>query len=113
MLWLAMAAGFRTEQRIAADENASAEHIKRKCNDLISEKIAMFLGLPDRDMSWLTPWGEDVTHLCDASDSGFGSDKWTARGWILDVSSMDSLRREYPEHPRLVFPVGRTSQTRR
>ena len=97
MLWLAMAAGFRTEQRIAADENASVEHIQRKCGDFVSERIAMFLGLPDRDMRWLTSWGEDVTDLCDASDSGgFGSNKWTVRGWILDDSSMDSLRREYP-----------------
>ena len=69
MLRLEMAAGFRTEQRIAADENALVEHIQRKCGDLISDKMAMFLDLPYRDMSWLTLWGEDVTHLCDASDS--------------------------------------------
>ena len=62
-----------------------------------SEIIAM-LGFPDQDNGWCTPWGEDVTYLCEFSGiGGFGSKAWTIHGWIFDDSSMRALKEEYPD----------------
>ena len=56
------------------------------------------LGFPEQDNRWCTPWGEDVTYLCEISDiGGFGSVGWTIHGWILDDYSMRALKEEFPD----------------
>ena len=56
------------------------------------------LGFPEQDNRWCTPWGEDVTYLCEISHTGgCASAKWTMNGWILDDSSMQALKEEFPE----------------
>ena len=56
------------------------------------------LGIPEQDNRWCTPWGEDVTYLCERSFiGGFSSVRWTIHGWILDDSSMRALKEEYPD----------------
>ena len=101
-----MAAAFRCEQRIAADEYACVEHLRRLHGNLIAEMIAVDLDFPERDDRWITPWNINVSDLTHASYiGGFGSSRWILQGWILDDSSMVQLRQENPKDPRLVAPI--------
>ena len=63
-----------------------------------TSEIPRMLGFPMHDKRWCTPWGEDVTYLCEISEiGGFASAEWTIDGWILDDSSMQALKEEFPE----------------
>ena len=63
-----------------------------------ASEIAAMLGFAEQDNRWCTPWGEDVTYLCEFSGiGGFGSKAWTIHGWIFDDSSMRALKEEYPD----------------
>ena len=86
--------------RKAADEFCSTMHLGQKLGNVNSGplliEIAGFLGLPGRDGSWVTTWGEDVTYLCDQSDSGgFHGHHWTMAGWVLDNVSIEALLQEF------------------
>ena len=87
--------------RKAADEFCSTRHLGQKLGNVNSGplliEIAGFLGFPGRDRSWVTTWGEDVTYLCDQSDSGgFHGHHWTMAGWVLDNVSIEALLQEFP-----------------
>ena len=85
-----------------ADEYVSAQHFARQHGSLIGSMIAEFVGLPEKDEAWVTPWGTNVTDLTAISDSGgFSGKKWTMAGWILDNSSLLQLRKENPGDVRL------------
>ena len=63
-----------------------------------ASEIAAMLGFPEPDKRWCTPWGEDVTYLCEISGiGGFGYVEWTIHGWILDDYSMRALKEEFPD----------------
>ena len=82
----------------AADEMTSVLHLARMFGDLVAYEIAEALDLPVYDNRWVTPAGIDVTDLCDRSDTGgFGSVRWTLKGWVLDQYSLALLRAEYPD----------------
>ena len=93
---------FRTEQRVAADDHCSLAHFSKRYGGAGSQEIAVFLGLPDRDTMWVTPWFKNVTHLCARTNGGLDGRMWTVRGWVLDDSSMASLKQEFPDHSSLV-----------
>ena len=95
-----MSSGFRTADRIAADEFCSVMHLRVFLGrgDLVKEEIGRCLGFDERDLRWVSPSGEDLTRLCDSSSiGGFSSSCWTIRGWVLDESSMAKLRDEFPD----------------
>ena len=107
--WLHLSQTRRTERsnkRKAADEFCSTRHLGQKlgivdCGPLLFE-IASFLGFPGRDRTWLTNWGEDVTYLCDQSESGrFHCHHWTMAGWVLDNVSIEALFQEFPNSFRM------------
>ena len=80
-----------------ADEFAVVVHLQAMLGDDFAMELARSLGLPDIDNRWVTPYGRDVTELCDASDNGgFSSSRWTLSGWILDDRSMRTLANEFP-----------------
>ena len=66
-------------------------------NRLLTYDIADFIGFPEADKRWCTPWGKDVTLLTDCSQEqgGFSSTRWTMDGWVLDEASMQSLTEEF------------------
>ena len=81
-----------------ADEMATVLHMAQIFGDGVAYEIAEALDLPFYDMRWVTPAGIDVTDLCDQSDTGgFGSIRWTLKGWVLDQHSLALLRAEYPD----------------
>ena len=90
---------FMAEARQKAHEFASCRHLESTILGTAgASEIAAMLGFPEQDNRWCTPWGEDVTYLCEISDiGGFASAKWTINGWILDDSSMQALKEEFPE----------------
>ena len=60
--------------------------------------LARFVGLDFLCMKWVTPFGQDVAALTEASAiGGFGSSEWTLQGWVLDEGSVQRLREEFPE----------------
>ena len=85
--------------RQKANEFCSCVHLeKTKLGTAGASEIASLLGFPEQDNRWCTPWGEDVTYLCEISDiGGFGSKGWTIHGWILDEYSMWALKEEFPD----------------
>ena len=81
-----------------AHEFCSWLHLQnaKQINRLLTFDIAEFLGFPEADKRWCTPWGKDVTLLTDCSQTGgFSSTHWTMDGWTLDADSMQSLREEF------------------
>ena len=64
--------------------------------DYAAKELALYLDLPAVDDKWVTPEGRDVTHLCESSDEGGFSGKWSLQGWVLDELSMTALRAEFP-----------------
>ena len=63
-----------------------------------STLLAQFVGLDYLCMKWVTPFGQDVTELAEASSIGLaGSSEWTLAGWVLDERSVQSLREEFPD----------------
>ena len=82
-----------------AHEFCSWLHLQnaKQINRLLTFDIAEFLGFPEADKRWCTPWGKDVTLLTDCSQEqgGFSSTRWTMDGWILDEASMKSLTEEF------------------
>ena len=87
------------EARQKAHEFCSFRHLEKTILGTTgASEIAEMLGFPDQDIRWCTPWGQDVTDLCEFSDNGgYGSQAWTIHGWILDESSMRALKEEYPD----------------
>ena len=87
------------DARQKADEFCSCRHLeKTTLGTAGASEIAAMLGFPEQDNRWCTPWGEDVTYLCEFSGiGGFGSAAWTIHGWILDDSSMRALKEEFPD----------------
>ena len=95
-----MAHGYRSAERIAADEFCSVMQLRVFLGrgDLVKEEIGKCLGLDERDLGWISPAGEDLTALCNSSSNGgFSSSHWTIHGWILDEDSMAKLRDEFPD----------------
>ena len=90
---------FMAEARQKAHEFGSCRHLENTILGTAgSSEIAAMFGFPGQDNRWCTPWGEDVTYLCEISDiGGFASAKWTINGWILDPSSMQALKEEFPD----------------
>ena len=86
--------------RQRAHEFCSCIHLEKKIFGTAgASEIPEMLGFPDQDKRWVTPCGVDVTHLCDrSSEGGFGSERWTIHGWILDDSSMRALKEEFPKN---------------
>ena len=81
-----------------ADEFAVVVHLQAIFGDDVAMELAESLGFPDIGNRWITPYGRDVTTLCDASDNGgFSSSRWTFSGWILDDRSMRALANEFPD----------------
>ena len=87
------------EARQKAHEFCSFRHLEKTIIGTTgASEIAELLGFPVQDIRWCTPWGQDVTDLCEFSGiGGYGSQVWTIHGWILDESSMRALREEYPD----------------
>ena len=85
--------------RRKANEYCSCLHLeKTKLGTAGASEIASMLGFPEQDNRWCTPWGEDVTYLCEISDiGGYGSVGWTIHDWILDEYSMWALKEEFPD----------------
>ena len=82
----------------AADEMTTVLHLARIFGEGVAYEIAEALDLPFYDMRWVTPTGIDVTVLCDQSNTGgFGSVRWTLKGWVLDQHSLTALMAEYPD----------------
>ena len=80
-----------------ADEMATILHLSRIIGEDAAYEIADTLGIASYDMRWVTPTGIDVTVLCEQSNTGgFGSVRWTLRGWVLDQQSLIALMAEYP-----------------
>ena len=103
---LTMAAVYRSERKITADENASVQHITRMTDRLVGCTLALFIGLPLKDEAWVTQWGADVSDLVrDSDDGGCSAMKWSLEGWVIDEGSLAKLRRENPGEARLVAPV--------
>ncbi len=96
----------RTEQRIAADHLCSCIHLNERLHMPGSTLLAQFLWLDYLCMKWVTPFGQDVTALTEASSiGGFGSSEWTLQGWVLDEGSVQSLRDEFPD----LYPTAPTA----
>ena len=86
---------------MAADAFVAIKQLARKlfppgASDMFAKELAEYHGLPELDDKWLTPEGRDVTHLCESSDEGGFSGKWSLQGWVLDELSMTALRAEFP-----------------
>ena len=86
---------------MAADAFVAITQLARKlfppgASDMFAKELALYHGLPELDDKWLTPEGRDVTHLCESSDEGGSSGKWSLQGWVLDELSMTALRAEFP-----------------
>ena len=90
---------FMAAARQKANEFGSWMHLEKTILATAGAfEIAAMLGLPEHDNRWCTPWGVDVTFICEISDNGgFASAKWTSNGWILDDSSMQALKKEFPD----------------
>ena len=90
---------YRSSARIAADEYSSTIELNRHFGTGGSTLIATFLGLDILDEKWIGPEGQDLTMLCDRSDTGgFDSrEPWTVNGWILSAESMRKLKAEFPD----------------
>ena len=85
-----------------SDEFAAVVHLAEMfgegLGDEIANELADLLGFSIVDNRWITPYGRDVTALCDASaNGGFSSSQWTFSGWMLDDSSMRALANEFPD----------------
>ena len=81
-----------------ADEMTTVLHLALMFGEIVAYEIAEALGLSADDNRWVTPAGIDVTDLCNLSDTGgFGSIRWTLKGWVLDQHSLALLRAEYPD----------------
>ena len=87
------------EARQKAHEFCSCRHLEKTILGTAgASEIAVMLGFAQRDNRWCTPWGEDVTFVCEfIGIGGFGSKAWTIHGWIFDDSSMRALKEEYPD----------------
>ena len=97
----------RTEQQKAADEFCSCKHLNTRLHMPGSTLLAEFVGLDDMCMKWLTPFGQDVTALTEASEfGGLGSSEWTLQGWVLDERSVQRLREEFPDRYGMMEPLG-------
>ena len=97
----------RTEQQKAADEFCSCMHLNTRLHMPGSTLLAEFVGLDYLCMKWLTPFGQDVTALTEASAFGeFGSSEWTLQGWVLDERSVQRLREEFPDRYGMMEPLG-------
>ena len=85
--------------RQKAHEFCSCRHLENTILGTAGAKeIAAMLGFPELDIRWCTPWGEDVTYICEISEiGGFASTRWTIDGWILDATSMQILQKEFPD----------------
>ena len=82
----------------SVDEFVSCLHLSQLLTPDIADMIGRMLPLQEHDGAWLTPDGDDVTHLCDRSvHGGFSAKDWTLFGWILDDESFDALVSEVPE----------------
>ena len=86
---------------MAADSFVAVTQLSRKlfppgASDMFAKELALYLDLPALDDKWVTPEGRDVTHLCESSDEGGFSGKWSLQGWVLDELSMEALRAEFP-----------------
>ena len=90
---------YRSSARIAADEYSSTIELNRHFGTGGSTLIAQFLGLDNRDDTWIAPDGRDCTGLCDRSATGgFDSrEPWTVNGWTLSAESMRKLKAEFPD----------------
>ena len=87
-----------SEDSCRVSEYAAVVHLGRVLDPSLEMHLADLLGLAERDVKWVTPWGEDVSHLCDQSATGgFSSAWWTMAGWELDAASMLALRNEFPD----------------
>ena len=87
------------DTRQIADEFCSCRQLENTILGTVGkQEILDMLGFWEQDIRWCTPWGVDVTYLCEISDiGGFGSSKWSIDGWILDASSMQALKEEFPD----------------
>ena len=85
---------------MAADSFVAVTQLARNffpfAKDEFAKELALYIDLPALDDKWLTPEGRDVTHLCESSDEGGFSGKWSLQGWVLDELSMTALRAEFP-----------------
>ena len=85
---------------MAAESFVAVTQLARKFYPFASEEytlqLALYIDLPSFDDKWVTPDGRDVTHLCELADEGGLSGKWSLKGWVLDESSMEALRAEFP-----------------
>ena len=82
----------------SADEMATVLHIAQIFGEGVAYEIVENLDISCYDMRWVTPAGIDVTDLCNQSDTGgFGSLRWTLRGWVLDQHSLAALMAEFPD----------------
>ena len=82
-------------------------HLNTRLHMPGSTLLAEFVGLDYLCMKWLTPSGQDVTALTEASEvGGFGSSEWTLQGWVLDERSVQRLREEFPDRYGMMEPLG-------
>ena len=58
---------YRTEEQKAADEFCSCMHLNEHFHMAGSTLLAQFAGLDLLCMKWVTPFGQDVTALAEAS----------------------------------------------
>ena len=85
--------------RQTANEFCSVIHIRKNFGIALATELAQFLGFAEKDEKWISPSGEDMSDLCNTSDSGGLSGTWTMNGlggFVLDDTSMNALRREFP-----------------
>ena len=88
-----------------ADELASCWHLAAMLGEDAAVDIAWNLGLPTRDIKWVTPAGVDLTGLGDMSlTGGFSSSGWKLTGWVLDQRSLNAVTNEFPEYLHLITP---------
>ena len=90
---------YRTESHEAADELCSCYHLNAYVGMVGDTLVAQFLGLDNKCIKWVTPFGEDVTALCEESDHDgtFNSTCWSLQGWVLDEESVQKLMEEFPD----------------
>ena len=85
---------------MAADSFVAVTQLARNffpfAKDEFTKELALYIDLPALDDKWVTPDGRDVTHLCELADEGGFFGKWSLKGWVLDESSMEALRAEFP-----------------
>ena len=58
---------YRTEEQTAADEFCSCMHLDDRFHMAGITLLAQFVGLDLMCMKWVTPFGQDVTALAEAS----------------------------------------------